>query len=645
MTSFDVAVARLTLAATTVCYAWFWTWFVFAMLHAGPAAVWISLFAFLLAVDHLNHLHLLWIVPRSEFLRPVVRVARAPRAVRVAMIVTKAPSEPEAVVQATLRGFLAQDVPEGATVHAWVADERPSDDMLAWCAENGVRVSTRFGKMEYHRADWPKRTKCKEGNLRYFYDEHIGEYDVVCQFDCDHIPTPGYLAAVIPRFDDDRVAYVAAPNLSTRAPSWFGRARRELEAPYYGTYLSSLSAREDDAAFYMPSCTGSHYAVRASAIAAIGGGLGPELDEDLSTTMMLAKAGFAGAYAHDAIANGEGPDSLAAGLLQEFQWSRSAVLVFTRWASVCFPWRKARAGAVFRAANIALWYITLPLWFAWFVGGPITASYSGWCLGEDACAFNAIGLVLHAVPCWAVSIGWDVYQARRGWMRPSTAPGFSLIALPYRAFRVVYMTCGVVAGLVQLVTRRTPAFSVTNKGDSGAKPLPFAALVPLYAIPATFAITFWTSIAYDHRAYNGFYLWAGQIVVAALAFGCVVAHVAENGKRTAILPSTIAHAVTCAAFAASAAIVPIFPAAKAMVFGADVMNAVFVPHWISTIPDMWLTIGVLGFAVFSGACIALSSCFGSTPAPATAPVPASPAAAPVAAPVPAARELEIVQLE
>jgi hypothetical protein len=167
---------------------------------------------------------------------------------------------------------------------------------------------------------------------------------------------------------------------------------------------------------------------------------------------------------------------------------------------------------------------------------------------------------------------------------------------------------------------------VTNKGDSGAKPLPFAALVPLYAIPSAFAITFWTSLAYDHRVYNGFYLAFGQIVVAALAFGCVVEHVVENGKKAAILPSTVAHTIACAAFAASAAIVPAFPAAKEMVFGADVMNAVFVPHWIGTIPDMWITIGVLSFAIVSGVCIALCSLLRRTPAPA-----------------PAVRELEIVQ--
>ena len=91
---------------------------------------------------------------------------------RVAMIVTKTPSEPFSVLQRTLTAMLAQDYPHDT----WLADEDPQPETIAWCAAHGVRISSRKGVADYHRAEWPRRTRCKEGNLAYFYD-HWGYRD------------------------------------------------------------------------------------------------------------------------------------------------------------------------------------------------------------------------------------------------------------------------------------------------------------------------------------------------------------------------------------------------------------------------------------------------------------------------------------
>nr|MDT0667576.1 glycosyltransferase family 2 protein [Micromonospora sp. DSM 115978] len=76
-----------------------------------------------------------------------------------------------------------------------------------------------------------------------------------------------------------------------------------------------------------PACFGSHYAVRTAALRDIGG-IGPELAEDFSTTYLMCAAGWDGAFAIDAEAHGDGPDTFAAALTQEFQWSRSLMVVF-----------------------------------------------------------------------------------------------------------------------------------------------------------------------------------------------------------------------------------------------------------------------------------------------------------------------------
>src|SRR5262245_44694766 len=106
---------------------------------------------------------------------------------RIAMVVTKAPSEPWWVVRTTLEAMLAQD-----TGHdTWLADENPAPETIDWCEAHGVRISTRKGIPDYHRTTWPRRTRCKEGNLAYFYD-HYGYnlYDFVVQMDADHVPSP-----------------------------------------------------------------------------------------------------------------------------------------------------------------------------------------------------------------------------------------------------------------------------------------------------------------------------------------------------------------------------------------------------------------------------------------------------------------------
>jgi len=113
---------------------------------------------------------------------------------RVAMVVTRAPSEPFAMAQQTLLAMKAQDIPHDT----WLADEDPSPEILAWCREHDIKVSTRRDAAAYHRSDWPRRTKCKEGNLAYFYD-HYGydNYDFVSQLDADHVPVPGYLRQML----------------------------------------------------------------------------------------------------------------------------------------------------------------------------------------------------------------------------------------------------------------------------------------------------------------------------------------------------------------------------------------------------------------------------------------------------------------
>ncbi|TKB41795.1 MAG: N-acetylglucosaminyltransferase, partial [Mesorhizobium sp.] len=143
--------------------AFFWQWWVFGAIHTNMVGS--ILVTALLAWITLLPVYFITIFFNAR--RPHGRL-RISAGSRVAMVVTKAPSEPFEVVAETLRAMLAQNVPHDT----WLADEDPSPATLAWCREHGVFVSTRKSRADYHRQSWPRRTRCKEGNLAFFYDHY-----------------------------------------------------------------------------------------------------------------------------------------------------------------------------------------------------------------------------------------------------------------------------------------------------------------------------------------------------------------------------------------------------------------------------------------------------------------------------------------
>ena len=127
--------------------------------------------------------------------------------------------------------------------------------------------------------------------LRSFslFNDHYGydNYDFVVQMDIDHTPSTGYLKAMLQPFWNSRVGYVTAPSIcdSNARESWVARGRLFLESTLHGTLQAGYNGG------WVPMCIGSHYAVRTKALKEIGG-LGPELAEDHSTTLLMNAGGM-----------------------------------------------------------------------------------------------------------------------------------------------------------------------------------------------------------------------------------------------------------------------------------------------------------------------------------------------------------------
>ena len=85
------------------------------------------------------------------------------------------------------------------------------------------------------------------------------------------------------------VGYVSAPSIcaANAATSWAARTRLHTEAAFHGLFQTGYTRA------FAPMCIGSHYAVRTKALQRAGG-LGPELAEDHSTSLLINAAGWRG---------------------------------------------------------------------------------------------------------------------------------------------------------------------------------------------------------------------------------------------------------------------------------------------------------------------------------------------------------------
>ncbi|MGO4854116.1 glycosyltransferase family 2 protein [Phaeovulum sp. W22_SRMD_FR3] len=491
----------------SVGYLWLW-WLT-------PAHV-LSLWAFLLVTAPM-----LWIyLTQAYFVRVFLASRRSvapdpvPGQARVAMIVTKTPSEPLALLTRTLEAMLAQDYPHDT----WLADEDPQPATIAWCAARGVRISSRKGVAAYHQPVWPRRTRCKEGNLAYFYD-HWGydDYDLVVQLDADHVPQPGYLREMLRPFADPGVGYVSAPSIcsANAKESWAARTRLFAEAAFHGIFQAGY------AGMLAPMCIGSHYAVRTAALRDIGG-LGPELAEDHSTSMRMNAGGWRGVHAIDAIAYGDGPASLPDMVTQEFQWSRSLLTLLLSHSGQSLPHLPWRLKFLFVLCQ--LWYPIFAVNMVIMYLVPLLAL----CLDMRFADVTFPAFLGHMLPSAIIMLVFAYEMKRDGFFRPFDAKVISWERALFVCLQWPWVLWGCLMALRDKITGKFVDFRITPKGDAVQTRLP-KKIVALYAALALGCIIPVMVIGTLHEA-RGFYLLllANAVLYGTNVIVIVFHHFREN---------------------------------------------------------------------------------------------------------------------
>ena len=463
-----------------------------------------------------------------------------PEGARLAMVVTKAPPEPFPMVARTLEGMLNQ---RGAHHDTWLADEDPSPETLEWCAQHGVRVSSRKGVPEYHRNEWPRRTRCKEGNLAYFYDKFgYDNYDFVAQFDCDHRPEPDYLRNAIAPFVDPTVGYVSAPSIcdANARKSWSARGRLYVEASLHGALQVGYNAN------WAPLCIGSHYTVRTAALRSVGG-LGPELAEDHSTTLMLNAGGGRGVPAGAGSGPGDGPGTLTALAVHEFQWARSLITILFRYSPGYIP--KLHAKRLFEFVFSQLWYPMFSSMLALSFLVPIAALLSR----EHFVNVTYIDFALHFAPIGLMLLAVAFWSRSTGMFRPADAPVISWEAIAFMFLRWPWALFGTIAAVIDRLRGGFVDFRITPKGSVRTNAIPTRIIAPYVLFSLSAGLTAW--LIKDAGTAAGFYFFniMNATVYACLVLLVLILHARENNRQ--LLPSGIRGLATGLALVAMTVVV------------------------------------------------------------------------------------------
>jgi cellulose synthase (UDP-forming) len=309
---YDYLYFGLLTAVTWAALAWVLPpWLGHTDWHQQPVLMGLlsGLFAYHLACQQFRW----WLLPVMR--RPMPRPPHAGRHVAVATTFVPGAESLE-MLEDTVKALVAMAYPHDT----WVLDEGDDGQVNALCARLGARHFSRKPLAHYQTSRGPFQARSKHGNYNAWLDAcGFASYDILVNFDPDHVPEPTFLHEVLGYFDDPRIGYVqAAQAYYNQRASFIARgAAEETYAYYSATQMASY-------ALGLPIVTGCHTAHRVEALQAVGG-FAPHDADDLLITYHYRAAGWQGVYVPKILARGLTPVDWAGYLTQQRRWARSVL--------------------------------------------------------------------------------------------------------------------------------------------------------------------------------------------------------------------------------------------------------------------------------------------------------------------------------
>lgn len=242
---------------------------------------------------------------------------------RVGVATTFVPgAEPIEMLEQTVEAMVAMHYPH----ETWVLDEGDTDEVRRLCARLGARHYSRKGQSEHQTENGQFAAKTKHGNYNAWLDGvGFDRYDIVVNFDPDHIPVSEFLDRTLGYFDDPGIGYVQAAQVYyNQDATWIARGAAEETYAYYSAIQMSSYA------LGYPIVTGCHTAHRVEALHEVDG-FAPHEADDLLVTVYYRAAGWRGVYVPETLAEGIVPVDWPGYLTQQRRWARSVLDVKLRW--------------------------------------------------------------------------------------------------------------------------------------------------------------------------------------------------------------------------------------------------------------------------------------------------------------------------
>jgi cellulose synthase/poly-beta-1,6-N-acetylglucosamine synthase-like glycosyltransferase len=293
---------------------------------------------------------------------------RPPKGLYVALATTRAPGEPVAMVEHTLKALKRVHYKNGK-VDVWLLDETMDPQLWDICINIGVFYFSRSGNTKWNTARGKRRlllraksmlsagrklrageyatpdaflaARSKHGNFnswRAYLKQQGRSYDILAGVDTDQVPEPNFLHRLLGYFRDPDVAYVVGPQVyGNYRPGLGGLVARWAESQ--ASFFQSTIQRAGNASA-TPMFVGTNYAVRMPVLDQIGG-FQPCITEDMATGLAihtrrnkLTGNRWKSVYTPDVLAIGEGPDLWAPYFTQQWRWAAGT---FDTWRRVV--WR------------------------------------------------------------------------------------------------------------------------------------------------------------------------------------------------------------------------------------------------------------------------------------------------------------------
>jgi cellulose synthase (UDP-forming) len=218
--------------------------------------------------------------------------------------------EPD-VLERTIVGAISLDYPNFTV---WVLDDGRRSWVANLAAAKGARYLTRSNNAH-----------AKAGNINAALRQTAAELFLV--LDADFVPRTNTLWRLVGFFRNPRIACVQTPQyFFNKDPTQTNLGLADRWADDQRLFFDVIMPSRD--AWGAAFCCGTGFAMRRSAIEAIGGGIPTEsICEDMLTSMELKRRGLETIYLQEELCIGLAPESVRAFFVQRQRWARGQIQI------------------------------------------------------------------------------------------------------------------------------------------------------------------------------------------------------------------------------------------------------------------------------------------------------------------------------